>query len=103
MWPPRGPRVRALVGAASHRSTYAQMGGQWMSNQLPDQSQHRNHPTSTTDREPPTLDHDQPLIDVIGREGTVTTPDGETAVGTTPIGVGSLEPVGQHQDTADPS
>jgi hypothetical protein len=74
-----------------------------MSNQLPDQSQHRNHPTSTTDREPPTLDHDQPLIDVIGREGTVTTPDGETAVGTTPIGVGSLEPVGQHQDTADPS
>jgi len=54
-----------------------------------------------TDIENPAPDHDQPVIDAVGEEGTVSTPDGETSVGTTPIGVGSLEPVGHHREAAD--
>jgi len=50
-------------------------------------------------------DHDasdeQRVIDEVGREGTVTTSGGETSLGTTPIGVGSVEPVGGHREASD--
>lgn len=43
----------------------------------------------------------QELIDEVGREGTVRTTGGETSVGTTPIGLGSVEPVGGHRKASD--
>jgi hypothetical protein len=43
----------------------------------------------------------QELIDEVGREGTVPTTGGETSVGTTPIGLGSVEPVGGHREASD--
>ncbi len=47
------------------------------------------------------VDDDQPIIDEVGRSGTVPTQGGETSVGTTPVGLGSVAPVGQHRDAAD--
>ena len=46
-------------------------------------------------------DDDQPIIDEVGRSGTVPTPGGETSVGTTPVGLGSVAPVGHHRAAAD--
>ena len=42
----------------------------------------------------------QPVIEEMGERGTVTTPGGETSVGTTPIGVGSVAPVADHRTAA---
>src|SRR5215213_3217448 len=61
----------------------------------------RSQPQDSNDLEHPAPDHDQPVIAETGQRGTVSTPAGETSVGTTPIGVGSLEPVGHHRKAAD--
>ncbi len=61
----------------------------------------RNQPQRSDDLEHPAPDHEQPVIAETGERGTVSTPGGETSVGTTPIGVGSLEPVGHHREAAD--
>jgi hypothetical protein len=47
------------------------------------------------------VDDDQPIIDEVGRSGTVPAHGGETSVGTTPVGLGSVAPVGHHRDAAD--
>jgi hypothetical protein len=44
---------------------------------------------------------EQEVIDEVGKEGTVSTHGGETSLGTTPIGVGSVEPVGGHREASD--
>jgi hypothetical protein len=44
---------------------------------------------------------EQEVIDKVGKEGTVKTHGGETSLGTTPIGVGSVEPVGGHREASD--
>jgi hypothetical protein len=67
---------------------------------MPDQPKPGNHLNSTADHEHAAPDHDQLVIDSIGREGTVTTPAGETSLGTTSIGVGSLASDRQQKDTA---
>jgi hypothetical protein len=48
-----------------------------------------------------TVADDQAIIDEVGRSGTVPTHGGETSVGTTPVGLGSVEPVGHHREAAD--
>src|SRR5215207_8553181 len=42
----------------------------------------------------------QPVIEETGERGTVATPGGETSVGTTPIGVGSVAPTADHRAAA---
>ena len=43
----------------------------------------------------------QELIDEVGREGSVPTQGAETSLGTTPIGLGSVKPVGGHREASD--
>jgi hypothetical protein len=62
-------------------------------------TEHKQTSTQHTER-----DHtgdDQDVIDEVGKEGTVKTSGGETSLGTTPIGVGSVEPVGGHREASD--
>jgi hypothetical protein len=62
-------------------------------------TEHKRTSTQHTER-----DHtgdDQNVIDEVGKEGTVRTSGGETSLGTTPIGTGSVEPVGGHREASD--
>lgn len=54
-----------------------------------------------TDRERVSRDDEQGVIEEVGKEGTVATHGGETSLGTTPIGTGSVEPVGGHREASD--